>query len=330
MKEVQRECLLAMQGQGEWPVKLVSRAGLGNEMLTCLQYCPLARHATLPELQALLDLFKPKAVSPNTLLPSLKGADYYAMIAAFGDCLAPGGKGTLRQSCLDWFKREKRMATEEEVWAFAREILLFDGASEAEGLDLRPGRSANRQRQSEAFLPMLKVVTKSTLASPRADWIPSAPPIVVSPSALGRAAFGKMDATRELEQDESDEEQDTQVQKSREANHSIRNIAASKRSAEEFRPFCSERMDIAGPPKALEEKPRFIIYPASPRSERLLKRKMASEWESKVPTDFPPTELCETLRGTDDRKHLRAPERTEFLPHTPSRSTPPKKSGNGR
>jgi hypothetical protein len=297
-----------------------------------LQYCPLARHATLPELQALLDLFRPQSLSPNTLLPSLKGADYYAMVAAFGDCLALGRKEDLRKSCLDWFKREKGLATEAAVWAFAREVLLFPGGG-ADEMDLRPGRSANRQRQSDAFLPMLPVATKGTLSSPRADWIPSAPPIVVSPSAAG-GVFGRMDAVREDEQDDSEEEQDTQVQKSREISLCPARKNSTRRPAEEVATLYSDRVGVTTtPPKASGEKGRFIIYPASPRSERLLKRKMTNNWEpTKVPLNIPPTtnELYDTPTESDDRKHLRVPERSKPMPHTPPRSTSAKKSGNGR
>lgn len=58
-----------------------------------------------------------KRFRPTPSCPFLKGADYYAMIATFGDCLAPGGKDDLRQTCLQWFKREKGLETEEEVCA---------------------------------------------------------------------------------------------------------------------------------------------------------------------------------------------------------------------
>lgn len=340
MKEVRRECALAMQGKGQWPVKLVSRRSFSMRELSGSQYCPLARHATLPELQALLDLFKPKSLSPNTLLPSLKGADYYAMIAAFGDCLAPGGKEDLRQSCLRWFKREKGMRTEEEVCAFARKVLLFQGDA-GEGLDLRPGRNANRQRQSDAFLPSLPVASKGTLNSPRADSIPAEPPIVVSPSVVRREVFGRMDGDGESEHEST---QDTQEEKLRE----VRSLRSAKRIVNAQRPIEQQVIDssqrtclVDVEPKAAEAKPPFIVFPASPHSERLLKRRMAGhdpESSTVVPSSIPALlstaglkDDSATWRGSANGRELQAsPERRGAMPLTPSKSPLMKKSGNGR
>ncbi|KZO97143.1 hypothetical protein CALVIDRAFT_554751 [Calocera viscosa TUFC12733] len=50
---------------------------------------PLARHSSLPELQALVRLFRPQIVLPNTLFNSMQGLDWAAMVSAFSDCLAP-------------------------------------------------------------------------------------------------------------------------------------------------------------------------------------------------------------------------------------------------
>nr|XP_019014566.1 uncharacterized protein I206_00649 [Kwoniella pini CBS 10737]OCF53347.1 hypothetical protein I206_00649 [Kwoniella pini CBS 10737] len=54
----------AALGEGPWPYSI---------------NVPLARHSPLPELQNLVNLFKPKAVSPNTVTPALKGMDYYLL-----------------------------------------------------------------------------------------------------------------------------------------------------------------------------------------------------------------------------------------------------------
>ncbi|KAJ9115893.1 hypothetical protein QFC22_005036 [Naganishia vaughanmartiniae] len=271
MQEVQKECLLAMQGKGDWPTKL---------------YCPLARHATLPELQALLDLFRPKTMSPNTLLPFLKGADYYAMIAAFGDCLAADGKEELRKSCLRWFRKQKGLKHEADVWSFARETLLFQGAPQASGqaeadVDLRAGRNANRQRQSESFLPTLPFATKSTLNSPKADMIPREPTIAISPSKLSQneedvPVFGKTDvhgyiqeylAHQENLMDEDD--QDTQVQKSRESRseRSAKSVLAERGYANrQVNPSTESDLDQGEP-----QSKRYIIFDASRDPDKVVK-----------------------------------------------------------
>ncbi|KAE8543178.1 hypothetical protein D1P53_000665 [Cryptococcus gattii VGV] len=51
---------------------------------------PISRHSTLPELQSLVKLFKPLALTPNTVASSAKGLDYYLLPDLFEDCLSPG------------------------------------------------------------------------------------------------------------------------------------------------------------------------------------------------------------------------------------------------
>ncbi|WWC58202.1 uncharacterized protein I303_100738 [Kwoniella dejecticola CBS 10117] len=63
----------AALGEGPWPYNM---------------NLPLARHSPLPELQSLVKLFKPKAVSPNTVTPALKGMDYYLLPDFMRDCVA--------------------------------------------------------------------------------------------------------------------------------------------------------------------------------------------------------------------------------------------------
>jgi hypothetical protein len=58
----------------------------------CLQHCPFARHAPLPELQNLVSTFKPLTVSPNTIYPQLKLLDYILMPDGFHHCLSGGGE----------------------------------------------------------------------------------------------------------------------------------------------------------------------------------------------------------------------------------------------
>jgi hypothetical protein len=48
---------------------------------------PLSRHSTLPELRALVKLFRPKTVVPNTTEPKLGGLDGLAMRELFEGCL---------------------------------------------------------------------------------------------------------------------------------------------------------------------------------------------------------------------------------------------------
>lgn len=54
------------------------------------QDIPISRHSTLPELQSLVKLFKPLALTPNTVASYAKGLDYYLLPDLFEDCLSPG------------------------------------------------------------------------------------------------------------------------------------------------------------------------------------------------------------------------------------------------
>ncbi|SPO21214.1 uncharacterized protein UTRI_00691 [Ustilago trichophora] len=49
---------------------------------------PIERHSTLPELQMFVGLFRPKTVSPNTILDPKGGLDYYLLHHLFGHLLA--------------------------------------------------------------------------------------------------------------------------------------------------------------------------------------------------------------------------------------------------
>lgn len=197
------------------------------------------------------------------------------MVAAFGDCLAPRGKKELRANCLDWFSREKGLKTEQEVCAFAREILLFSATSGKGAdatVDLRPGRSANRQRQSEVFLPSLSLTTKSTVNSPKADSIPAAPPIIVSPRAVASddsvAGLGRMDLAAREDIDgawgDTRDDQNTQLQKLRETRRSIRSGPAEASAA-----LCLERSQEDQEKSEVEAD--LIVYPACSQGKRILK-----------------------------------------------------------
>ncbi|KAK8845518.1 hypothetical protein IAR55_006233 [Kwoniella newhampshirensis] len=60
-------------GEGPWPYNID---------------VPLARHSTLPELQNIVRLFKPLAVTPNTVAPHTKGLDYFLLPDLLEDCMA--------------------------------------------------------------------------------------------------------------------------------------------------------------------------------------------------------------------------------------------------
>ncbi len=49
---------------------------------------PIERHSTLPELQMFVGLFRPRTVSPNTILDPKGGLDYYLLHHLFGHVLA--------------------------------------------------------------------------------------------------------------------------------------------------------------------------------------------------------------------------------------------------
>lgn len=49
---------------------------------------PMERHSTLPELQMFVGLFRPRTVSPNTILDPKGGLDYYLLHHLFGHLLA--------------------------------------------------------------------------------------------------------------------------------------------------------------------------------------------------------------------------------------------------
>lgn len=188
------------------------------------------------------------------------------MIAAFGDCLALGGKEELRADCISWFKREKGFKTEQEVCAFARQILLFQSAPTGAdpALDLRTGRSANRQRQSEVFLPSLPFATKNTVNSPNAYSIPEAPTIAVSPGSVApRESFGRL-AMDSRDDGESQEDEDTQEEKSRETRRLARARPTVVPLASSGGRTSEETQEMA------KQEPEFIVYAACSLGKRLL------------------------------------------------------------
>ena len=70
---------------------------------TVEQDCPIARHSPLPELQALVKLFRPKSLSPNTMISEARGLDYFLLPSLFSDCLAQSGFDALVRERDEWF-----------------------------------------------------------------------------------------------------------------------------------------------------------------------------------------------------------------------------------
>ncbi|OCF36192.1 hypothetical protein I316_02065 [Kwoniella heveanensis BCC8398] len=69
-------------------VEALGKAAIGEGPWPYTINVPLARHSPLPELQNLVKLFHPKAVSPNTVVPSLRGMDYFLLPDFLLDCVA--------------------------------------------------------------------------------------------------------------------------------------------------------------------------------------------------------------------------------------------------
>ncbi|ODN76108.1 hypothetical protein L202_06041 [Cryptococcus amylolentus CBS 6039] len=65
----------AAMGKGHWPYNID---------------IPIPRHSSLPELQALVKLFKPLNLTPNTVASYARGLDYYLLPDLFSECIAPG------------------------------------------------------------------------------------------------------------------------------------------------------------------------------------------------------------------------------------------------
>ncbi|KAJ1587267.1 hypothetical protein NDA15_003834 [Ustilago hordei] len=66
----------------------VEAAGRGETAWPEALVVPIERHSTLPELQMFVGLFRPKTVSPNTILDPKGGLDYYLLHHLFGHLLA--------------------------------------------------------------------------------------------------------------------------------------------------------------------------------------------------------------------------------------------------
>lgn len=88
--EVRRRIGEAREGKGEWPRSLVSFLAClarRSRSLTAIhlapQVTPLARHSSLPELQALVNVFNPIFVYPNTVVRKFLPLELLCMSACF-------------------------------------------------------------------------------------------------------------------------------------------------------------------------------------------------------------------------------------------------------
>lgn len=126
----------------------------------------MARHVTLPELEVLTSLFKPRSLSPNTLAPALLGCDYYLMKQVFKNLVIDGGANIKRES-LDWFARERNM-TEADV-----ESKLQALCSIAE-MDFESNSDRDEESVRGLRIPKVKVEDESDRSSDDAS-LPSSP-----------------------------------------------------------------------------------------------------------------------------------------------------------
>lgn len=160
---------------------------IGVLMLVChLQLVPLHRHSSLPELQSLVSLFKPKRLVPNFLEPQLRGLDWACLPLMFGPYMAAGGADAIRKEI------ELAKATSVDTLALLDEEELLEdvhlsnleGGNEARTLSsvaekwgtelgYDGGRLGGKIRVLMAFLPKgLTVLVDSALRKSRMRKIP--------------------------------------------------------------------------------------------------------------------------------------------------------------
>ncbi|ORX34745.1 beta-lactamase-like protein [Kockovaella imperatae] len=87
-QDIRKQVDDASRGEYEWPKTLM---------------CPVARHSPLPELQALVKLFKPRSLSPNTLQAMPSGLEYFALPELLGHCLTPTAAKQLERERDQWY-----------------------------------------------------------------------------------------------------------------------------------------------------------------------------------------------------------------------------------
>ena len=92
----------------------------------------MARHSPLPELQALVKMFQPRSISPNTVVPQANGLDYYLLPEMFRCSLSREAHDTLLRERDEWFGLSRR---------FGQKYLDDMNQMTAIGIPLIPGMS---------------------------------------------------------------------------------------------------------------------------------------------------------------------------------------------
>ncbi|RXK36735.1 hypothetical protein M231_05970 [Tremella mesenterica] len=144
-KEFLERLSLAAVGETLWPLNIES---------------PIARHSTLPELQSLVETFQPSALSPNALIPSLKGLDMFLFPTLFGHTLEEGGIHNMNQERDAWMSQQYPKEYLHSLKAEQERGLLRipENGEENEWRDCLPGegsvsrgRGAERRRQMSSL-----------------------------------------------------------------------------------------------------------------------------------------------------------------------------------
>ncbi|KAK0189903.1 beta-lactamase-like protein [Armillaria mellea] len=129
-----------------------------GEPVTCL-LVPLARHSPLPELQRFVSLFRPKAIVPNTLDPSLNGLDWTGIRNVFSSCLSSCESPTPATD--DDIRPLSDLSHDEDGIDVAHKNLVGDEADEAANkwADGRGKRRKLEVLRSWLGLPPLREIT---------------------------------------------------------------------------------------------------------------------------------------------------------------------------
>ncbi|WVQ76249.1 hypothetical protein IAR50_005914 [Cryptococcus sp. DSM 104548] len=149
-------------------MRVLDRAAMEGEHWPYNIDIPIPRHSSLPELQALVKLFKPLNLTPNTVASYARGLDYYLLPDLFADCVAPGAYERivverthyLGQKYGEWYvkgldKMRENMglglvpnleAVEREDYHYARQDYILE--SEDVARQIQPTRPGSRKEIS--------------------------------------------------------------------------------------------------------------------------------------------------------------------------------------
>lgn len=126
-----------------------------------MQECPIARHSPLPELQALVQVFCPAAVSPNCVVPMLSGLDYFLLPNFLDGLLQPGGYA--------------RMIAERDAWFASPACFIRNGPNhlaamkqqQAVGYDLLRSVDQGVGNSNDDYLPVPESLKPAVLGGSR-------------------------------------------------------------------------------------------------------------------------------------------------------------------